>query len=221
MEVKTTFATRLKELREAKNMNCTQLAKKLGVSSASLGYYERSERVPDIEILSKICKFFNVSADYLLGISNAYSIDLSTQAICQEIGCSEEALNGIKSLYNFDMPGCRQYELFLNTFYSFDAKNSDDKDFFDIVSYLYCHMINQMALLESKKEFDDKLKQGLQNGTFNGDFEGYLKIRDEVGIHDSEEQVYASEWKLIKVFMRFIECMSNEYERAWRNKWQV
>ena len=32
--------------------------------------YEKSERLPDTDTLIKLCQYFNVSADYLLGLSD-------------------------------------------------------------------------------------------------------------------------------------------------------
>lgn len=42
----------------------------LGISRASLGYYESGERKPDAEILSRIAKYYKVSSDYLLGLND-------------------------------------------------------------------------------------------------------------------------------------------------------
>ena len=62
------FAKRLKELRIDKNLSYVQLAKELGVSHAALSRWENQLRIPNIIELKKIAEFFNVSADYLLGL---------------------------------------------------------------------------------------------------------------------------------------------------------
>ena len=56
------FKEKLKELRVYHNLSQKELAEKLEVS-------QRSIRQPDFETLEKISKFFNVTTDYLLGIS--------------------------------------------------------------------------------------------------------------------------------------------------------
>jgi len=63
----TTFGNRLRNLRE--NMNLTQLevSIKIKCSCKVLSNYELDKREPDFETLSKLCDFFNVTADYLLG----------------------------------------------------------------------------------------------------------------------------------------------------------
>ncbi|MCL2862242.1 MAG: helix-turn-helix domain-containing protein [Firmicutes bacterium] len=58
---------RLRELREEKNLTQLQLAKELGFSRNTISQYETGTREPDIKTIKKLCDFFDVSADYLLG----------------------------------------------------------------------------------------------------------------------------------------------------------
>lgn len=60
---------RLKELREQRRLNQEGLAIKLNVSQSTISAYEVGERVPDLETLIAISDFFNVSLDYLAGLS--------------------------------------------------------------------------------------------------------------------------------------------------------
>lgn len=62
------FADRLKDLRTDKKLSLKQLAKELNVSDVAIGRWEKQLRVPNIIELKKIAEFFNVSADYLLGL---------------------------------------------------------------------------------------------------------------------------------------------------------
>lgn len=64
------FGKRLKETRESKNILQKQLASDLGISVASISQYEKSHREPDFKTLFKICTLLDVSADYLLGLSD-------------------------------------------------------------------------------------------------------------------------------------------------------
>ena len=63
-----TFGERLKNLRIEEHMTQKQLAKKLGITNMAVCYYERDKRNPSLEVLRSICKCFNVSSDYLLGL---------------------------------------------------------------------------------------------------------------------------------------------------------
>lgn len=64
------FGTRIKLLRQNKNMTQEDLAKILKVSRSAIGRYENDERFPDKDILIKLADVFEVSLDYLLLRSN-------------------------------------------------------------------------------------------------------------------------------------------------------
>ena len=58
---------RLRELRKSKNISQGDLGKMLGVSKVSISGYEKGSRMPSMEVLLRIIKLFDVSADYMLG----------------------------------------------------------------------------------------------------------------------------------------------------------
>jgi len=66
----TIFAERLKGLRNERGVNIRQLADGLGVGQATISYWETCMRTPTIEMLYRVAKFFNISADYLIGLDN-------------------------------------------------------------------------------------------------------------------------------------------------------
>ena len=45
-----------------------EVAEALGISVSCYGGYEQGYREPDLKTLIKLCRFFDVSSDYLLGI---------------------------------------------------------------------------------------------------------------------------------------------------------
>jgi len=61
---------RLKELREERRLSQEGLALKLNVSQSTISAYEVGDRTPDLETLTAIAHFFDVSLDYLVGLSN-------------------------------------------------------------------------------------------------------------------------------------------------------
>jgi len=61
------FAIRIKNLRQAKELNQVQLAEKLGVKKQSISNWENDNIMPSIDMLVRIADFFHVSTDYLLG----------------------------------------------------------------------------------------------------------------------------------------------------------
>ncbi|MBR3629718.1 MAG: helix-turn-helix transcriptional regulator [Oscillospiraceae bacterium] len=71
------FYERLKELRLSLYLNQVQLAKKLNVSKQSVSNWESGYIQPPIDMVIKICQIFHVSADYLLGLDDRRSLDVS------------------------------------------------------------------------------------------------------------------------------------------------
>lgn len=63
------MGNRIKELRTEKKLGQNQLADLLGVSNASISYWETGKQVPSAEVIFKLAQFFGVSADFILGIS--------------------------------------------------------------------------------------------------------------------------------------------------------
>lgn len=61
---------RLAEIRAFNGDTQRMLAKKLGCSTDSVSGWEQGKNPPREETLVKICRMYNVSADYLLGLSN-------------------------------------------------------------------------------------------------------------------------------------------------------
>ena len=64
------FAERLKELREEKGLSQMKLAKETGLSQSSIARWELSQSEPTASDILVLCKFFNESADYILGIKD-------------------------------------------------------------------------------------------------------------------------------------------------------
>jgi transcriptional regulator with XRE-family HTH domain len=64
------LSIRLKELREEKGLSSRELAKKLNVSDRAVQRWEKGERVPNADSVILLARFFDVSADYLLGLED-------------------------------------------------------------------------------------------------------------------------------------------------------
>ena len=56
----------LKKIRKIKNLNQLKVAMDLNISREALSHYENGKRSPDIQMLRKLSKYFNVSIDYLI-----------------------------------------------------------------------------------------------------------------------------------------------------------
>lgn len=64
------FETRLKELRLEGGMTQKQLANLLQTTDDSIFSWEKGRSQPSIEMIRKLCVVFQVSADYLLGLTD-------------------------------------------------------------------------------------------------------------------------------------------------------
>ena len=58
---------RIRDLREDRDMNPTEIAKVLGMSQTGYSKYETGENDIPTAILIKLARFYNTSIDYLLG----------------------------------------------------------------------------------------------------------------------------------------------------------
>lgn len=58
----------LRNLREDHDMTQAQVATVLNTRKNQVGRYERGEQDMNIKHLITLCKFYNVSADYILGL---------------------------------------------------------------------------------------------------------------------------------------------------------
>lgn len=61
---------KLKQLRKNKGVSQKIVAKAIGISLSAYSNYEQGIREPSNEILIKICKYFDVTSDYLLGLTD-------------------------------------------------------------------------------------------------------------------------------------------------------
>ena len=70
-------ADRIKDLREKNELTQTALAKKLNVTRSSVNAWEMGTSVPSTALIVDIAKLFHISTDYLLGIKETSTLDIS------------------------------------------------------------------------------------------------------------------------------------------------
>lgn len=66
--MKGLVAERIREIRQDFSLTQAQFGEKLSVSQDTVSLWEKGKAYPNTEYVIDICKKFNVSADYLLGI---------------------------------------------------------------------------------------------------------------------------------------------------------
>lgn len=63
------FSAVLSELRRERKLSQRRLSADLNISQALLSHYENGSREPGLAFVKRACRYFGVSADFLLGIS--------------------------------------------------------------------------------------------------------------------------------------------------------
>ena len=71
------FYERIKELRLSLGLNQVQFGRKLNVTKQCISNWENSNLQPSIDMLIRIAKTFSVSSDYLLGLTDRQTLDVS------------------------------------------------------------------------------------------------------------------------------------------------
>lgn len=64
-----TLGSRIKELRLERKITGDELGKILGISKSTISLYEHNKSTPDDAIKKRICSYFNVSFDWLMGLT--------------------------------------------------------------------------------------------------------------------------------------------------------
>ncbi len=64
------LSDRIKELRLSADMTQEEFGKKFGIVKSTVSLYESGKSTPNDELKKQICDYFNISVDYLLGVSD-------------------------------------------------------------------------------------------------------------------------------------------------------
>lgn len=65
------FSMRVKKLRKSRNEQQKDLAEAIGATQAAISDIENGRRATSFDKLAAICRHYNVSADYLLGLTDS------------------------------------------------------------------------------------------------------------------------------------------------------
>ncbi|WP_205666391.1 helix-turn-helix domain-containing protein [Anaerosphaera multitolerans] len=100
---------RIKELRIKKNLTQEELGKKFGLVKSTISLYESNKSTPDDNIKRALAKYFDVTLDYLMGVSdNPKGEIIKNKKIPENIAAyfdgeefSDEALRDIEEYIEF------------------------------------------------------------------------------------------------------------------------
>lgn len=91
-----TIGDRINEALALRDVKQKDLAKMLGVTDNTVSYYCSGSRTPNTQQITEIAKFLNVSADWLLGLSDNRTTDQATKELCETLGLSDLAIDLLK-----------------------------------------------------------------------------------------------------------------------------
>lgn len=99
-------APRFPEFREAflelmGEMTMQEFADKLGMSRATVGFYAAGKRIPDALCVKTIAEKCNVSADWLLGLSETKEICGDVNLVCNYTQLNADAIETIKGACHY------------------------------------------------------------------------------------------------------------------------
>ena len=87
---------KIKLLRNVSKLSQVELAQKLEVTKQTVSNWENDNILPSIDMLIKICKFFNVSTDYILGLDDKVYIEITGLSV-ETISHIQQIINDIRS----------------------------------------------------------------------------------------------------------------------------
>jgi len=110
------FWERLKQLRKKHGYTQTMLAEELKLSKGTVAMWEVGKRNPDINMLHRIARLFNVNMEYLMGFTDIEEpIDVLAQHVEQEESLSDvpgqpAKQNEMTLRINISIEGVKVYE---------------------------------------------------------------------------------------------------------------
>lgn len=98
------LSVRLRDLRYSLDVSQTEFVEGIGITAASLSGYEKNNKTPSAKIVKKIAEKYNVSIDWLCGLSDDRQInqDIRTYSAFFKMLLRIKETNGIRSELEVD-----------------------------------------------------------------------------------------------------------------------
>lgn len=184
------FAVRLRACMENQGITQKDLADYIGKTRQAVNCYALGETVPDADTLILISRRLNVSVDYLLGLTDAATLNTSIQDIHHITGLSEKAIDKLifmnNPIYNSSS------DLFENGLY--------EKEWLKTINFLIETTITK-----------DISKKGYYINGFIADLSDYYTVYSQM----NEQEVFVLSTG--KVFTDFDKAKEEAYQISERN----
>ena len=154
------FAERLRNLRNELGISQTEFVDGIGITASSLSAYEKNSKIPSIGVVKKIAEKYNVSIDWLCGLSEDKQIN-------QEIKTYSDLFKVIRKINNVSENFCR----FENEMQDMDGDGLVDVCsriiFDDIKVFEILNDWSKMLYLYSTKSIDKEVLNLWEEKTIN------------------------------------------------------
>lgn len=144
-----------RELMDSNNVKRDDIAKELGVSSVAIGQYYNGDTLPSIENLIKIARYFDVSTDYLLGLTPISSSIAGVRDVCEFTGLSEGAILSITEYWK-DIP--EEWQESKDVLSAFMESTS----LFYVLSYVFDYKEEYLRKCDLEKQAEQVLKNACE-----------------------------------------------------------
>ena len=92
------FKYRIRDLRRESGFTAEELGKAVGLSRYAILYWEKGKNYPQVDVCLKLCKIFNCSMDYLLGLTDLRKMENS------ELEMQERVIEVLKTVFDPEIP---------------------------------------------------------------------------------------------------------------------
>ncbi len=178
------FAVRLREICNGRTQQ--EIADGAGITRQNLGRFLLGETKPDTDTLEKLAKYFNVSTDYMLGLTDNKTTDTDLRAVCEYTGLSEKAA---ENLHNYKTTANSKYR------HPETDENGEPCFFTDDEGVLYYRLLEIIDELISNGDMYDlakalsNLKSSSQDVINNNEIYNTIQMqRKEQGDNRSENE---------------------------------
>lgn len=202
----------IKKEREKLNLSREELAQKLGVSYSAIAMYERGEREPNSSLLIKLCKIFNCSMDYLMGIipiknpkeeleKELYDFDLSEEEYYDAINCFMHDSKKIQSL---------AFTLFFTPEFSDKKLNREKQILVTIMKYVLIFVPDNIKVHSTQESIINKQEKEKYEEEFYTEFDKALNSSKKLLLSLNKSKIiHTNEPKIKDIYMHLAKEAQN------------
>ena len=93
-----TFAATMSALRKARGLSQRAAAADLHISQALLSHYENGAREPGLGFVCRACRYYGVTADYMLGLTDSTDADKRARELAEVMAELEQLSRKVKKI---------------------------------------------------------------------------------------------------------------------------